>query len=340
MKGVKQRAGLVRMCLLLAAALFYYLGLKACFSMESTGAAAIYLSASYPDRISAEGILEDCREGDSPVDVCFYWDGGLQTITNENYFRSSEVLVAGLTGDASLYNWRGSALAQEDRKGCILDRETALELFGSENCIGSTVTLGENQYEIRQVAPWSQRIMLLHPMEKDTVYTRVFVRPGKGESPQHAANRFLMSYGLTGSLVDDGWLDALAKAALVLFPAGLAAAFFRTAGNRRKEAGKNAKGYWLWLGISIVSAGALLFFVYRNFSIPNDWLPDKWSNFGFWTEKLKKESENLGLYLMLPKTVPQTERIRLTAESLLWGSLSWILYLCAGKRTENMKKEW
>lgn len=336
---MRQRAGIARICFVLAAVLCYYFGVRSCFSMEKTGAAVIYLSASYPSRTAAEDILEDCQAGEDSVDVCFYWDGGLQSVKNENYGRSSKVLVAGLTGDASLYNWRGGALAQEDRTGCIIDRETALELFGSDNCTGSTVTLGENDYEIRRIVPWSQRIMLIHPTDKEVMYTRVFVRPRKGETLQNAGSRFLMSYGLSGSLVDDGWLAALAGAALLLFPAGLAAAFFKAVGDRRKAAGEHTREYWLWLGISVLAAGALLFFIYKNFSISSDWLPDKWSNFGFWPEKIAKERENLGLYLMLPKTVPQTEQIRKAAESLFCGIFALVFYIRGLLVQSRFKKE-
>lgn len=332
---MEQRTGITRICLVLAAVLCYYFGVKTCLSMEKNGAAVIYLSASYPNRTAAEEILEDCRNGENPVDVCFYWDGGLQSVENENYGRSSRVLVAGLTGDASLYHWRGGALAQEDRIGCIIDRETALELFGSERCTGSTVTLGETDYEIRRIVPWSQRVMLIHPTDKDAVYTRAFVRPRKGENLQNAARRFLMSYGLSGSLVDDRWLGIMAAAALLLFPAGLAAAFFKAVGERRKAAGEHTREYWLWLGISVLAAGVLLVFIYRNFRISSEWLPDKWSDFGFWTEKIAKERENLGLYLMLPKTVPETEQIRKAAGSLFYGIFALFFYIKG-----NMKKVW
>ena len=316
---------------MLAAVFCYYFGVKAYVSAENTESAVIYLSASYPDRIKAAEILEDCQQLENPVDICFYWDGGLQLAENENYGRSSKVLVVGLTGDTSLYNWRGSALNQEDRRGCIIDRETALELFGSADCIGSTVTLGEKQYDICRVVPWKHRVMLIHPTEKETVYTRVFVRPKKGESLQNAASRFLMSYGLNGSLVDDKWLFALAFAVLLFFPAELTLTFFKTARTRKKAAQDNKRVYWLWQCVIILGVGILLVVIYRNFGIPNDWLPDKWSNFGFWSEKIEKERENFNLYLMLPKTVPQTERIQQTVKSVLGGIFAFVLYLYTGK---------
>ncbi len=323
---------------MLAAVLCYYFGIRAYISMENIESASIYLSSSYPDRTKATEILEDCQEAENPVDICFYWDGGLQWIENENYGRSSKVLVVGLTGDVSLYNWKGNALNQEDRRGCIIDRETALELFGSADCTGSMVTFGGKQYNICQVVPWTHQVMLIHPTENDTVYTRVFVRPKKGESLQNAASRFLMSYGLNGSLVDDEWLFAFAFVALLFFPAGLTLTFFKTARAGKKAAGDNKRMYWFWQYAMILAVGILLYLIYRNFRISSDWLPDKWSNFGFWPEKIEKEREKLNLYLMLPKTVSQTGRIQQMAKSVLGGISALILYLWAGK-SRNLFKD-
>lgn len=331
MRGVWKKAEFASICFMLAAVFCYYFGIGAYVSMENTESAVIYLSASYPDRTEVVKILEECQEAENPVDICFYWDGGLQRVENKNYKRSSKVLVAGLTGDASLYHFRGSALNEEDRRGCIIDKKTALELFGSADCIGSTVNFGGEQYEIRQVVLWKHQIMIIHPTKKDTVYTRVFVRVKKGESLQNASDRFLMSYGLNGSLVDDEWLLALALIALLFFPAGLVVMFFKAASKRKKAAKDNKGEYWLWQCVMILGAGILLVLIYKNFHISSDWLPDKWSNFEFWLEKIKKERENLDLYLMLPKTVPQIERIWQAVKSMLGGIFALVLYLCAGK---------
>lgn len=335
MRGVWQqvwrRVEPARICLLLVSVFCYYLAVKSYISMENTDSVSIYLSAPYPDNIQVEEILEESKEAEDFFDICFYWDGGISSVENESYGRSSKVLVAGLTGDASLYDWRGNALSGENRKGCMIDRKTALELFGSTDCVGGIVTLGKEQYEICRVIPWKYKVMLIHPTGREIQYSRVFIRERDEESLQNTASHFLMSYGLNGVLVDDGWLLLFAKGGLFLLPAGFIVTFFKFANERKKATGSRKKE-WIWQCAIVLGVGILFFFIYKNFSISRYWLPDKWSNFEFWSEKIERERENFSIYLMLPKTVSQAERLVLAVKSVFWGIVAFILYICEAKK--------
>ena len=325
--------------LLLAAAFCYYLAVKSFFSLEKNDSVSICLTGNYPNRAMAEEILKDSREEENPTDICFYWDGGIRTAENSRLARKSQVLAAGLLGDASLYSWHCNALSQDDREGCILDKKTALQLFGSENCIGSTVKLGEKNYQVRKVVPWTQRVILFHPTEKDMVFTRVFVRPKNGESQEKAADCFMMSYGLLGTLVEDGWLEAVCKIALLFCPAVWTVLFFQFLCVKQEkyvkqkkyveqnEAGKHAVAYWLCSAGMLIAAGGLLFLLFRNVRVPAYWLPDRWSDFGFWKRKISEEGEKLGWYLILPKTVPQAERMMQAMRVLGFSAGTFLLSL-------------
>ncbi len=321
----------VKLCLLLIAGFCYYLGVKSYISIELADSASIYLAAPYPDSAQAEEILEESGEAEDSMDICFYWDGGIRTVENKDYGRSSKVVLAGLTGDASLYHWRGNALSEENKRGCMIDEKTALELFGSTDCVGNRITYGKEEYEICRVIPWKYRVMLIHPTTRDIQYTRVFVREREGETRQNTANRFLMSYGLNGTFVDDEWLLLFAKIGLFLLPAGLVITFFKAVSKKKKAVEDDKRKYWVWQCVMILGVGILFFLIYKNFHIPSDWLPDKWSNFGFWPEKIEKERENLSLYLMLPKTVPQVERIVLAVKSVFFGMIAFISYVYGTK---------
>lgn len=302
--------------------------------MEKNSSASICFSGTYPDRTMAEEILKDSREEENPTDICFYWDGGIRTAENSRLARKSQVMVVGLLGDASLYSWHCNALSLDDREGCILDKKTAVELFGSENCIGSTVKLGEKNYVVRKVVPWTQRVILFHPTEKELVFTRVFVRPKNGESQKKAADRFMMSYGLFGTLVEDEWPETVCKIALLFCTAVWTVLFFQFLCVKQEkyveqnEAGKHAVAYWLCSAGMLIAAGGLLFLSFRNVHVPADWLPDRWSDFEFWKRKISEEGENLCWYLILPKTVPQAERMMQVMRVLGFSAGAFLLSLC------------
>lgn len=47
----------------------------------------------------------------------------------------------------------------------------------------------------------------------------------------------------------------------------------------------------------------------ENMEIPQEWIPSRWSDFQFWSDKFRELEEKVRLFLMLPKTVGQAENI-------------------------------
>lgn len=329
MTGAGTASLIKRTALWILALMLYFGGICAYISMEKSSAAVISLFSDCPDKAAAEKLLEAEREKQQPRDVCFSWDGGIQSVRNEAYGRTGEVLVTGLLGDASLYDRQAGGIGEEDREGCVIDRETSLNLFGSPNAVGGHITLGEKEYVVRRVADWKIPVMLIRPEDREIRYDRVFLRLNAGETRKKISGEFLMSSGLSGILTDDGWLFGTAALFLWLFPG--AAVFFlvRTAVKEGRDFSGDRAGYWLWNGAAALALGVFFFFLYQNTEIPMEWLPDKWSDFDFWPRKIKEEKEMLYWYFMLQKTVPQTERFLSAVRAAGGGLLSLFLALAA-----------
>lgn len=331
-RAAGRAAVLWRTALLALAALCWFLGLKESISMEKNSALVLCLSSFYPDAARAEEIIKEEQQKDAPRDVCFSWDGGIQIIKNEAYGKTREVSVTGLLGDGSLYSWQAAALSPEDAEGCILDRKSALALFGSPHAEGGRVTLGEKEYVVRRVADWKTPVILIRPAEKALSFSRVFLRQRDGESRSQASREFLMGSGLSGVLTEDGAGAFAAGLMLWLLP-GLAVFFLmKRAVREKKSLGENTLGDWLWsMGIALVLV-VFVFCIYQRVKVPGDWLPDKWSDFSFWTEKIKETGERFSWYLIQPKTAPQAERFLSCLRACAWGMLAFLLGLFA-KRT-------
>ena len=320
-------------------AITYLCGLKAYLGTEKNAAVNIFLSSSYPNQARVEEIITTEQERESPADVCFYWDGGIRKVVHQEHARQSQVLVVGLLGKAGLYDWKANGLAEDDKKGCLIDRSTAVSLFGSAMAEGGEIMLGEDTYQVRKVLPWKQSVMVIRPKDKDTVYTRAFVRPKTGETQQNAAERLLMSYGLTGSIVDGNVVNAAALFVLILLPGTMAAELFLSAFREKKRYQEHHKEYWLWTGACMLVAALAVFLIVRYVRIPVDWIPGKWSDFQFWPDKIAEESAKLKLYLMLPKTVTQAEQILAGIQAMAWPLVSLFIYLSSrGFRAEASER--
>lgn len=69
-------------------------------------------------------------------------------------------------------------------------------------------------------------------------------------------------------------------------------------GETKKNAGE---AFLLRNGLSGIST--------QNMEFSKDWIPGKWSDFSFWSEKWKELSESFQMYLILPKTPEEAEQI-------------------------------
>lgn len=286
--------------------LLFYSGMKNYMNIGTSNTAVVELYGEYPSRQQAEEIRKNCQSADEVTDICFVADGGMETVENPELSRQITAQVTGVLGMAALYDRAGAALEERDETGCIIDRSLASALFGSQNCIGNQVLLREKIYQIRGIASWDQPVILVHFSEKEQLYTQVVIGQKLGQSAQNAASAFLMGNGLSGTLVDDSWLTMVSS----LFPA-LFLFFFAIWAGRWMEifSGTEKLTRFQNAFLKILIWGCCLFLISRLIFIPSDWLPDKWSDFSFWPEKIEKETQLLKWYLMLPKTMVQTERL-------------------------------
>ena len=293
----------VVMAVLLTAALFYS-GMKDYVKVGKTDTAVVELYGNYPTVNQAKQIWENYQSGDEITDFCFVWNGGVQVVTNPEDFRQTNARVTGAVGMAALYDRQATLLEENDETGCVIDKDTALELFGSENCAGSQLTVGEEIYEVRGVVSWNQHMVLIRPPQKNLVCTQVLIRGKKGQDLEGAASDFLMGNGLSGILVDDSWLDVI----LPWFPVAFLVMLIITVSRWLHEM---ERGMWEnGFVIRILLWGIGLFFCVRLLShIPQNWLPDKWSDFSFWSGKIRKTMEAFRWYIVFPKTMAQVERL-------------------------------
>lgn len=277
------------------------------------GNAVIDLCGDLPDQEDAERILEQCRESEEVRDACFVCSEGVRTVVNQELARMTEVQVVNCTGMAALYDASGMALGENDREGCVIDRGTAEMLYGSPDCVGCWLSLDEKRYQVRGTADWNQRRILICSPENDSSCTQVIIRLHDCEIPENAAEEFLMQNGLSGICTEDGWLDTASAFVICFFPAVTVwgsgtAATLRMDGKRKKQ--------YAGIAVKILALVTWTAVFWQIMEIPYSWIPDKWSDFGFWTERLLKEKEDLGWYLMSAKTPEQLEHLIYAVRSM------------------------
>ena len=116
----------------LLASFLFYSGMKDYVKVGKTDIAVVELYGDYPAVNLAKQIWENYQSGDEIKDFCFVWNGGVQVVTNSEDFRQTNARVTGAVGMAALYDRQAALLEENDETGCVIDKDTALELFGSE----------------------------------------------------------------------------------------------------------------------------------------------------------------------------------------------------------------
>lgn len=295
---------------------FYFMGVCCCQNMGNKEQMTICLSDFYPDQRETEEILEEERKEKEPVEVCFFKEYGFIEITRGDGAVKTQAMTAGIMGNAVEYDWRASGFDSMDTEGCVIDRGTAVELFGSAQP-GGIILVGGRTCQVRMVLPWKNRRVLFAGYEGETKADRIFVRNG---CEKKEIRQFLMRHGLSGKILSDRWMKNIVLLILLVLPAGILKSFYQMAAKEQKSM-DNSKIYgWLWgfarLAVILVGIGCIWYF----FKIPEEWIPGKWSDFAFWHKKITETAEEIRLYFVLSKTEEQNE-------SILYGIKSVFCFL-------------
>lgn len=240
--------------------------------------------------------------------------------------KSVSVCLICTAGNAELLFPGGNALDVGDAKGCLVDQDTARELFGSGAVIGQILDVEGEDYEIRGVLEGQKGTVVIQKTEETAFDT---VTAAAGEKRQEEIRELLEGrYGIQGDLEEWGLLCGMAKLVLYLFPlAVLVTVLGQIMKSSREAAGRGEKLFWricFWAGL----LGGLCWTAVRV-RIPSDMIPSTWSDFGFWEnlweEKIRALSFLLGMKIRMPELSYRNAFYR----CVIFGFLSLLLYFPA-----------
>ena len=296
----------------------------------------VYLWEEYPDDGRAEEILKTEKELESGQDVCFYGEAGRKNARSLTYQTQTKVMVGMICGDAALFDPRIQSFPQEDKKGCVIDQNTSFVLWGSTNAAGGIICLGDEEYQVRKVIPWKRPMVLIHS-QGEARYTQAFLRKTQGNGQ---ASEFLIRYGLSGKIIQTVNSSTAAFLFVIWLPAWMYGKLFLLVDNERRHFGRMQKEYWLWTLLCLMILGVVLQELGRYIVIPREWIPPKWSDFSFWSEKKREVMGDAADFFLFPKTVYQIEQILAVGKC---GGWSFFSICCAklgssGKQCKRGKK--
>ena len=273
--------------------------------------------------------IEEAKETEQPEEIsmpafCIWGQKEDILLTNENLSKSTQADAVILCGNPELVFNDCRMPVRDDKEGCIIDEETAWDLFGSSEVTGKTVTYNNKQYFIRQVIKSEENVFAFqadNSLEKNTGeqkqeeiqgqensnsknesrLNRVTLQKPEGYSVREIKNVWDNRTGITGTVMDIELLYGISGLCVLLVPITLCICFLAVLLRQYKK--QTEIVYKIIVAASILLLiGMLLFLLINWVEIPLDYIPTKWSDFSFWTSLWKEKTEAVKLLWEMPKT--------------------------------------
>lgn len=259
-------------CFFMAVALCIW-AVALCRRAESLGSGVTVLLDRAVTLAEAEEIWQREGEEKTPVGFCLYGPRQTGNLSCPDTGKTALAPITAVYGNTALLG----AEALTWSRGCVPDRQTVQNLFGTERLGALQVRLAGETLPALAVHEALTPGVLVSAGAEDTL-TRC-VLAGWDENGAQTAQAFLLRHGLSGTILNYYPLLAWAKNAALLPLWGLLALASLQAGGK-----KRIFGFLLAL-----AGGAVLV---RFLVIPRDAIPSRWSDFSFWGSLLQARRAN------------------------------------------------
>lgn len=302
---------------------------------------------------------EELKEEESEriTDFCIWGQSERTVLTNQNLSREILADVILMCGNPELLFEDCRVPGRDDLLGCLIDEQTAWQLFGSIDVEGKEITYNRRDYAIRKIIPGTAGIAAfqvsrqsetrkktendnsLEPLQSaESQLDRLTVRTPKDGTIQALQEAWVNQYGYNVKLLDMELLRGLAGGCVLLFPLTVCIFFgvylYHQYKKQEKLVGKIAI-----VGLILVLTAMVWFFLKRWVRIPDDYIPTKWSQFSFWTVLWEQKLEQGKLLLKMPKSVLDYGWISYFCKTIVCGLFGELLLTAGGIFLQQILKQ-
>lgn len=191
----------------------------------------------------------------------------------------------------------GALLSDNDNKSCVIDKQSAYSLFGTEDVIGLELKWNNENYIIKGVLDCTQEIMFVRANSQDQEeFSSIRINFESNDNTYEQAQNFILNYNLDGVIINDISPILIIVSQLAILPFILMLAFIVF---DLVKLYKNHNNIVITVILFMIT---LLFIWITDFKIeiPSIYIPTKWSDFEFWTRTFKSIYNNHQLVEKLP----------------------------------------
>lgn len=165
----------------------------------------------------AEQIREQEQAGEEPVSFTAWKEERNQSLQAKDTEKNTWSNLLWISGSSELLLPCGKNLREEDKEGCLIDLDTAWELFGSGRAEGMTLYVDGKEKVVRGVFAAPKQLVILQglPDREASGFWRITLSCIRGQSQRSLGEDFLMRHGISGEMLrwdltrDLSWLGEL-----------------------------------------------------------------------------------------------------------------------------------
>lgn len=291
---------LLKPALLLIGILFYHIALYQYCTLRQYPAVYQVVCEGEHAALTREDYGQICETQEKEESaLCYAFWGKTEgaDVEEVQWGRRSRVRVYRVRGRMDMLFHGYVDLQDTDLQGCYLDAETARELFGSTEVIGSEISCAGRQFTIRGILEGEKSLLAIRPEEGETTDRIALGKDGKEQITGAEVDAFLLRYGISGTAVHALFFRDILQIFLLLFPVGLSISLF---GDLRG---------WSPEGIRWAVLILMFWMLLRQIEIPERMIPDKWSDLQFWRDQWESARDNIAAFVRQEKTGKELDQL-------------------------------
>ena len=217
-------------------------------------------------------------------------------------------------------------LFKDDKEGCLIDEETSFKLFGSSNCLGRTIVYNEKSLIVRGILKGTKANMMLQLPEDSNLALKGLTIDGTGLTI-NKIEEFKSQFGIQEMAINGGIYYIIAKTIAIIFPIlALILILIKIIISIIKS---RKKPILVVIYLFMIITSIFIVFKITNIkiSIPLDMIPNKWSDFDFWSKMWKQYSEKIQYIMYMKKSGIDIYNIENLLKSVLFSIFTIILFV-------------
>lgn len=263
-------------------------------------------------------------------------------ITDEDGMNEMNVDLIRMNGDMSSVAKEdllcGSFVLQGDLRGCVIDKATIYELYGSYDVLGMTIVLDNKRYNICGILDITANRMLIqedsptekytylefsYPMDKESIENRLMNDLGT------VTRDFLLQYGFPESraIIDKDFATDMMKMVYGLPGCFILLFIIIDMLKVHKKTRKVPLIHAITLPAIIFLSVLFGWIADIRFSFPDRFIPTRWSDFDFWSRKADEIRHNISEFFNIMPVSCDMILKEYCCKCIIATTLSIILYI-------------